>query len=369
MLEMQQAAYKDATVLLLTDVKSRMRQIEVNHTELIHSLEFTQKEMDSLKGENKLLREEILALTMEISKKTEVEEKLNKLNERMDYQEDYSRRNNLRFDGMDESPYETWEQTQNKVQRLLRDKLELGTVQLERAHRVGSRFDQGATRPRTVVARFYKFEDRQMALKNSSKLKNTNIFINEDLCGSSVQVRKNLLPELRKARNEGKIAYFSHTKLVVKEKRERAGQSQGSTTQPSMGRPEATSTSSAAGDGTGAAVGAGPGDAIGAGHGTASGAGHSTASGTGHGTASGAGHGTASGAGHGTASGTGHDTASDAENGAGVSLADTPTDASLTSEGGNGTSKSLSTPGREKQQRGVVLRSTKPKRFDKHSRK
>ena len=44
-------------------------------------------------------------------------------------------------------------------------------------------------------------------------------------------------------------------------------------------------------------------------------------------------------------------------------------DASLTSEGGNGTSKSLSTPGREQQQRGVVLRSTKPKRLDKHSRK
>lgn len=73
-----------------------------------------------------------------------------------------------------------------------------------------------ATRPRTVIARFSRFEDRQQTLRNSSKLKNTNICVNEDLCESSLQARKEQLLELRKARAEGKVAYFSHTRLIVK---------------------------------------------------------------------------------------------------------------------------------------------------------
>lgn len=54
---------------------------------------------------------------------------------------------------------------------------------------------------------------------NSSKLKTTQVYINEDLCESSVQLRKGQLPELKKARLEGKVTYFSHTKLVIKEKK------------------------------------------------------------------------------------------------------------------------------------------------------
>ena len=49
-------------------------------------------------------------------------------------------------------------------------------------------------------------------------MKGTNIFINEDLCESSLEKRKNQLPELQKAGREGKIAYFSHTRLVVRER-------------------------------------------------------------------------------------------------------------------------------------------------------
>ncbi len=147
---------------------------------MIRSLEFTQKELEEWKTVNKTLIEEVTMLKKEIGKKSEFVVKLDMLQSRTYYQEDYSRRNNLRFDGLDESPNETWEETQVKIQQLLRDKLEIGTIQLERAPRVGSKFS--STRPRTIVARFSKFEDRQSTLRNSAELKNANIYINEDLC-------------------------------------------------------------------------------------------------------------------------------------------------------------------------------------------
>lgn len=102
----------------------------------------------------------------------------------------------------------------------------MGEVQLERVHRVGTLLrgrDGEPPKSRTIVARFCRYSDRQLALRISPKLKSTNIYLNEDLCKASVHERKAQLPELCKARAEGKIAYFSCTKLVVKERRERSG--------------------------------------------------------------------------------------------------------------------------------------------------
>lgn len=220
MLEVQQKAYKDSMEYMLSDVTSRLRQLEVRNAELIHSLEFTQQELDTLKNENKTLKEEITHLKEERDKQGELEVKLNNLNRRIDYQEDYSRRNNLRFDGLPEQPNETWEVTQEKIQRLLREKFDLGMVQLERAHRVGPKPDPERNRPRTIIARFAKFDDRQQALRNSAKLRNTNIYINEDLCESSMQARRAQIPDLRRAKAEGKIAFFSHTRLIIRDRRD-----------------------------------------------------------------------------------------------------------------------------------------------------
>lgn len=227
-LEVQQKAYRDLIDVVRSTLNDRIKQLEANHTELTVSLQFTQKEVDDLKKTSAEKDEEINKLKKEIveQKNKKYEEEMDVIKKKLNYQEDYSRRNNLRIDGLEEDPGENWEITQNKVQRLTREKLGMGEVQLERAHRVGSSLrgrDGEPSRPRTIVARFCRFSDRQQALRNSPKLKNTNIYLNEDLCEASVQERKAQLPELRKARAEGKIAYFSYTKLVVKERRERTG--------------------------------------------------------------------------------------------------------------------------------------------------
>ncbi|KAK4316251.1 hypothetical protein Pmani_012572 [Petrolisthes manimaculis] len=219
MLDIQQKSFREGVEVIFQEVNNRLRQVESLNLELKLSLEFTQKEVEDTKRLNKVLQNEVNNLTKEISKKSEVEDKLEELKKRVDYQEDYSRRYNLRFDGLAEKNNETWEETQETVQQLLLDKLNIGTVKLERAHRVGPRPPpSGDARPRTVVVRFTNFNQRQLTLRSSARLKNTNIYINEDLCESSVQIRKEQLPALRRAKAEGKIAYFNHTTLVVRDR-------------------------------------------------------------------------------------------------------------------------------------------------------
>lgn len=227
-LEVQQRAYKDLIEVVRSTLSDKIKQLEASNTELIVSLQFSQKEIDDLKKTCLKQDEKIIVMKKEIVelKNNKLEEELSTIKKRMDYQEDYSRRKNLRIDGIDENQGENWEMTQEKVQRLFREKLGMGDVQLERAHRLGStqlRRDGEPLRPRTIVARLSRYSDRQQALRSSPKLKNTNIYLNEDLCEASVQERRAQLPELRRARAAGKIAYFSHTRLVIRERRGAAG--------------------------------------------------------------------------------------------------------------------------------------------------
>ena len=138
--------------------------------------------------------------------------------DRLDDLEDRSMRNNLKIDGLVEEEAENWEQSVHKVLQLVKDKLDIKEkIEVERAHRVGKKSEG---RPRPIVVKFLRYQDREKILRNSKKLKNTNIYINEDLCEASIAKRKSLLPQLRAAREQGKIAFFSHTKLVIRDRRE-----------------------------------------------------------------------------------------------------------------------------------------------------
>lgn len=112
--------------------------------------------MNTLKTENKTLKEDIINLKNELNKTTEVENKIQKINNCLDYRQDYSLRNNLHFDDLDEKAHESWEETQELNQRELRDKLYPLKTQLKRAPRVGP---SGSAGLRTTVARFRDFAD------------------------------------------------------------------------------------------------------------------------------------------------------------------------------------------------------------------
>lgn len=215
----QDQAYRGFVEVHMKQVDEKLRAMQSTISDLTRSLEFTQQEVEDLKQKVKQQDHEIksrkeaneeLIANLQTSKK-----EIKELQDRSNYQEDYNRRNNLQFLGMEERPGETWEQSAVQVTKLLTEKLELPPIELERAHRVGQRVDD---RHRPIIARFTRFSDREAVMRNVAKLKGTRIFINEDLCPASQEIRKNQLPMLKQAKSEGKIAYFRHTRLIIKDR-------------------------------------------------------------------------------------------------------------------------------------------------------
>ncbi|KAK3882340.1 hypothetical protein Pcinc_013271 [Petrolisthes cinctipes] len=166
LLEAQERTYKSAMDIVVEQFNSRMEKAEDKTADLIRSLEFSQAEIQDLKNEVKVLNK----FTSESKSIIEGLQSRNiDMERRLNYQEDYSRRNNLRITGIAEQPGgETWEQTASTVSKILEKKLQLPAVNIERAHRVGPAVPTG---PRTVVVRFDKFGEREAVLRNCRKLK------------------------------------------------------------------------------------------------------------------------------------------------------------------------------------------------------
>ena len=65
------------------------------------------------------------------------------------------------------------------------------------------------------------FKAKDAVLQAARSAKPRGVYINEDFSMRVVNRRKELLPEMRAAREIGKIAYISFDKLVIKDRLER----------------------------------------------------------------------------------------------------------------------------------------------------
>ena len=132
--------------------------------------------------------------------------------------EDYTRKKNLRISGIVEQAGETSEQLLAKVRSVVTSKLELDGNSVISAFRSGQS-SPSQPQSRAIVAKMSSYEHRTSCLKNSAKLKGTDIFLNEDVSPATQIIRNSKMAELQAARQRGLIAYFSGTKLVTRPKR------------------------------------------------------------------------------------------------------------------------------------------------------
>ena len=78
----------------------------------------------------------------------------------------------------------------------------------QRVHRVG-KFDASQRRPRQIIARFLRYGDREQVFSQARQLKGTGMGISPDHPKGVVDIRKKQIDTLKKAKKEGKRAYFS----------------------------------------------------------------------------------------------------------------------------------------------------------------
>ena len=93
---------------------------------------------------------------------------------------------------------------------------QVGALQIEQAHRTGA--PTTTQRERTIVVKFASFKDRDTIIRAARMVKPKGFFFNEDFSQRVISRRKELLPDMRQARERGKIAYLSFDKLVVKDR-------------------------------------------------------------------------------------------------------------------------------------------------------
>ena len=130
------------------------------------------------------------------------------LEARVDKLEDFSRRDNLLFTGIEENSNENCENTVRDIlaRKLLYKVCDVNKIVIVRAHRLG-RFKSGQTRP--IIVKFREYADKQMILQQvfKGKLINTGLWATEDFSVNTTEDRKYLRTHLNAAKNvlNGKI--------------------------------------------------------------------------------------------------------------------------------------------------------------------
>ena len=210
----------------LETTNQRLNEISGEVLELTKSLEFTQgevkEEISCIKDDLNQVKTDLQELGEDVLDPDYVTNKLIEL-------EDRSRRNNIRIDGIEDDQNETWDSCEEKVQKLIKEKLGLeNEVEIECCHQMKKKNkdqsnNERRSRPRTIVCKLLRIKDKQKIIQNSKKLKNTGIFVYEDFCKDTMDLRKQLWEKVLQHRANNKIAYLNYRSIVVRNHRNVSG--------------------------------------------------------------------------------------------------------------------------------------------------
>lgn len=215
----QESNFKMCVSAIMETCNKRIDGMLKDLQDLRTSLQFTQKELDDIKGGNKSIQANCKSQRADIDR---LAESMLILDEKSEFLDRQTRRANIIIDGIPEAEKENNVVTEEKVLEIFKEKLNLDpkTITVEQAMRTGKvniSSDGTQGRPRPVFVRFHRTKDRDLVLRNARKLKGTRIFINEDYPEAVRQRRKELLPKMKEARARGDIAFLRYDKLVIQQ--------------------------------------------------------------------------------------------------------------------------------------------------------
>lgn len=194
-------------------------------TSRLESIESEQGHILSLVDDSKALSKETRDHCEELEDRlTKLELQNKQLSDKVAQLEDYSRRLNLKFDGVPESKDETDDKLRQAMYSVLQNSLKLddiANIKLERVHRLGRRTgnaNASNNRPRPVIVRFLSYTDRDMVWRKRFELKGTNIFVSEDFSNPTEETRRKLYPYLRSAKVAGAKCTLRGDRLIIEGK-------------------------------------------------------------------------------------------------------------------------------------------------------
>lgn len=211
-LRQQREDFSSMLTALMNSFNERYDKLLSTVSDIKSSLQYSQKDIESLK---KSVEAQDVAQKSFADEVMIIKEDLKEIHNNIDYLENQSRRNNLVFGGIEERGKESWAESEEKVLNILKDKMDIQNVIIERAHRVGKPKPQ---KSRPIVAKFLNYKDREAVLYNARNLRGTSLYVREDLSDRVLEKRRAQIHLLKEARVKGKIAFFNYDRLVIKDR-------------------------------------------------------------------------------------------------------------------------------------------------------
>lgn len=205
----------------VAELRTEITTLKTLVFDLQASLETSQKELADTKNSLRLAQDSLTAIqakNIDLDNKSTQLENLNKgLKDHLLKQECQSRRDNLLFDGIPEAEGETWDDCRNKIIHFMASEMNIENtenIKIVRCHRLGPK-KPNSDRPRTVIAKFHWFGDREKVWNSRQKLKGKKFWVAEDFPVEIQNRRRKLIPVMKEARKQNMRSTVSVDKLVV----------------------------------------------------------------------------------------------------------------------------------------------------------
>jgi ribA/ribD-fused uncharacterized protein len=193
-----------------------------NLTEKLEDLTSKSATKSDVQGVSEAVRESLSAAVQKSEEAMKVAENAMKcandykdrcdfLQERLNRLEAYNRRENLIFEGIEESDHEI---CKDVIIKFFKDTLGIANahnIMFQRVHRLPSK--QKKIKP--IICRFALYSDRQRVWAARGKLKNSAKFMREDFPHDYVLRRSKLYPYMMKARDLKKLSYLQDDRLII----------------------------------------------------------------------------------------------------------------------------------------------------------
>ena len=187
------------TQTMITDLKASVDFANTQSTAAVTDTQNLKKTVSDLQIENSNLKRDIAMLNQKCAS---LEQRLNNI-------ENYSRRNNILISGLSEN---NGEDCNAVAQKMFTEKMQLtiDNQDINVAHRVGTKSEkEGSSRP--ILVQFNNMNKKNEVMSKTKKLKDTNIYVNQDYCQSTLAARKKLLFIFNNCK---RLPHYQYLKLI-----------------------------------------------------------------------------------------------------------------------------------------------------------
>lgn len=214
-----------ANIELMLAPLSKIENILTTVIDLKKSVEVAHSVASEAKSDAERCSRQVSDLQAELEesklKQVRMEFDLHKMKNEISLQEDYTRRENLIFEGIPQtSDKEDLDSIlKSKFKSMGIDDDDADSIRFDRIHRLNTKKN-----PKPVIARFSWHQDRQRIwdlrkteLKKYNDSTGSNLSMREDFSSNTMEKRSKLYPIMKAARNDPSVesAYLKHDKLMI----------------------------------------------------------------------------------------------------------------------------------------------------------